>query len=167
MNCPLCYPFSCTPLKHWNQPCFAFSRLFLHLFIFFDSHTRFMTPAWPQWQAEIKSCCHFVSHISLCLSGPWQPVTVRRGTHTKSHTDSHSLSLSHLLTENAIVDIQRNRRWGWKDGWMGWGSGTEGGGCWVVTLWKACPCVLQLSVMERDRDNKWKGEELISPVVRG
>lgn len=43
-------------------------------------------------------------------------MTVRRGTHTKSHTDSHSFSLSHLPTENAIVNIQRNRQRDWRGG---------------------------------------------------
>lgn len=122
----------------------------LWLFFFSDCHTRFMPPIWPQRETEISSWFHFVRLIFFSL-WPWQPVTVRRlcvhrptAMHTESHTDSHSLCLSHLRTENVIVNIQRNRQRG--------SGGTAGGvreredvKCWLVVLWKACPCVFKLS----------------------
>lgn len=51
--------------------------------------------------------------LSLSSLSFWsrQPVTLRKGDPDKADTDSHSFGLSHLLTENAIVNIQRNRPW--------------------------------------------------------
>ncbi len=132
-----------------------------------NSHTRFVTPTWSQWETEIQSCCHFVRLISLSLSGPdslWQ----YGGTHTQSHTQTHILWV--LVTCSQKMPLSTSRETD-----RGGSGGTAAGGvkeredveCWLVTFLKSLASYFSaVSEGERQRDNNWKGEGLISLVVK-
>lgn len=86
------------------------SSLALPLYLLLNSHNRFVTQLGHNGRLKYSPAVT-LSDSSLSLSLVLTACdSTRGGGGAKSHTDSHSLSLSHLLTENAIVNIQRKRR---------------------------------------------------------
>lgn len=96
----LCLCVSC--LLHSDYACIG--RIFI-FFLLFDSHARFMTllqfTTMGDWNVALLSFCQ--THLSLSVSGPDSLWQYGEGHNTKSHTDFHSISLCHLLTNMALL----------------------------------------------------------------